>query len=54
MAEAAWTKNERKNYDDFLLRLKSLLNYLKEKDIYYFNPFSPELTPEPPGPTVKK
>jgi hexosaminidase len=54
MAEAAWTKNERKNYDDFLLRLSPLLNYLKEMDIYYFNPFSPELTPEPPGPTVKK
>ena len=50
MAEAAWTVNEIKNYDSFLERLKPLLNYLKGRGIYYFDPFNPEQTPEPPGP----
>ena len=50
MAEAAWTRNENKNYNDFLIRLKPMLNYLKKKDIYYFDPFKPEQNPEPEGP----
>jgi hexosaminidase len=50
LAEAAWTRNEIKNYDNFLVRLKPLLNYLKEKNIYYFDPFNPEQNPEPEGP----
>jgi hexosaminidase len=50
MAEAAWTNNGNKDYNGFLIRLKPLLNYLKEKNIYYFDPFEPELNPEPAGP----
>lgn len=52
MAEAAWTKGER-SYDDFMVRLKPMLGFFKEKDIYYFDPFNPELNPEPAGPAVK-
>jgi hexosaminidase len=50
LAEAAWTKPGNKNYVNFLIRLKPLLNYLKEKDIYYFDLFNPESSPEPAGP----
>jgi hexosaminidase len=50
LAEAAWTRAELKNYADFLIRLKPMLNYLDNKEIYYFDPFSPGHNPEPPGP----
>ena len=47
LAEAAWTKKENKNYDDFKERLKPMLSYLDDLGIYYYNLFEPELTPEP-------
>ncbi len=47
LAEAAWTKKENKNYDDFKERLKPMLSYFDDLGIYYYNPFEPELTPEP-------
>lgn len=50
LAEAAWTGNELKDYDNFLARLKPMLNYLGEKGIYYFDPFNPLHNPEPAGP----
>jgi len=50
MAEAAWTKGETKNYQSFLIRLKPMLNYLKKNNIYYYDPFEPELNQEPEGP----
>ncbi|MDB4583579.1 beta-N-acetylhexosaminidase [Draconibacterium sp.] len=49
MAEAAWTTNANKNLTDFKRRLKPMLSYLEKQDIYYYNPFNPQLTPEPPG-----
>jgi hexosaminidase len=49
LAEAAWTKKESKDYNDFLLRLKPLLPFLKAKGIYYFDPFDPSLSPEAEG-----
>lgn len=49
LAEAAWTNNEMKNLNDFKERLKPMLNYLKEQNINYYNPFAPEETPEPKG-----
>jgi hexosaminidase len=52
MAEAAWTKRDIKNYSSFMIRLKPMLKYLKEKGIYYFDPFNPELNPEPSGPEI--
>jgi len=50
MAEAAWSRNGTKNYQGFLIRLRPLLNYLKEKNIYYFDPFEPATNQEPEGP----
>ncbi len=47
MAEAAWTTNENKNIDDFKRRLKPMLTYFEKQNIYYFNLFNPELSPEP-------
>jgi hexosaminidase len=50
MSEAAWTKGDVKDYDNFLIRLNPMLQFLKEQNIYYFDPFTPELNPEPAGP----
>jgi hexosaminidase len=52
LAESAWTKSQNKSYADFKGRLKSMLSYFDENNIKYFNPFNPELTPEPQG--IKK
>lgn len=49
LAESGWTKKENKNLYDFNRRLKPMLNWFDKLDIYYYNPFQPELTPEPPG-----
>ncbi len=54
MAEAAWTSNENKNLADFKRRLKPMLSYFERNNIYYYNPFNPELTPEPVGVDKKK
>ncbi|MBO9618437.1 MAG: beta-N-acetylhexosaminidase [Niabella sp.] len=47
LAEAAWTKNEQKNYDAFTVRLKSQLPLYRAADIYFYNPFNPSEIPEP-------
>lgn len=47
LAEAAWTKKENKNYEDFMQRLKPMLACFEDLKIGYYNPFEPELTPEP-------
>ena len=49
LSEAAWTKAGNKNYEDFLERLKAMLSFFKDRDIYYFNPFEPGLSPEAEG-----
>ncbi len=54
MAEAAWTSAENKNIDDFKRRLKPMLDYFEKMGIYFYNPFQPELTPEPVGVEKKK
>jgi hexosaminidase len=54
MAEAAWTTAGNKNIDDFKSRLKPMLNYFDKQEIYYYNPFYPEQTPEPAGVEKKK
>jgi len=51
MAESAWTNAESKDYFRFENNLKKFFQYLDQKGINYFNPFHPELTPEPWGPT---
>ncbi len=47
LAEACWTNEANKNFDDFKVRLKPMLNYLDDLSIGYNDPFEPESTPEP-------
>ncbi|MBO9596132.1 MAG: beta-N-acetylhexosaminidase [Niabella sp.] len=47
LAEAAWTRDEFKNYDDFTGRLKKQLPLYRDDDIYFYNPFNPSEIPEP-------
>ncbi len=47
LAEASWTNEENKNFDDFNWRLKPMLMWLDRLNISYYNPFQQELTPEP-------
>lgn len=49
LAEAGWTTSSNKNFVDFKRRLKSMLTYFEKQKIYFYNPFNPELTPEPIG-----
>lgn len=53
LSEAAWTNGNIKEYSSFLVRLKPMLEYLKGKGIYYFDPFVPGQNPEPAGPEIK-
>lgn len=54
LAEDGWTARRNKNLDGFMSRLRSFLTVLDEKRIYYFDPFDPARTPEPPGPVMVK
>lgn len=49
LAEAAWTFNAAKDYQEFIGRLQPVLDYMDDKGIYYYNPFDPGSTPEPEG-----
>ena len=46
LSEAAWTNPGKKNYNEFLMRLKKHLQWYKAAKIYYYNPFAPQKTPE--------
>lgn len=46
LSESAWTNESDKNYVSFLDRLKQQLSLYKKEGIYYYNPFTPEKTPE--------
>jgi hexosaminidase len=50
LAESAWTSTEYKNYKSFLERLKPLLEYFRKENLYYYDPFTPDRTPEPAAP----
>ncbi len=50
LAEDGWTERSNKNFDGFLERLRPFLKLLDERNIYYFDPFDPARTPEPPAP----
>lgn len=50
VAESAWTPAKSKECSLFMQKLPYFLQYLDTKDIYYFNPFDPESTPEPGAP----
>jgi hexosaminidase len=45
LAEAAWS--EKKNYQDYMERLKQHLPLYQKDQIYYYDPFRPALHPEP-------
>ena len=49
VAESAWTPASKKSTSLFMAKLPVYLEWLKTKGIYYFNPFDPESTPEPPA-----
>jgi len=44
---AAWTDASNKDYENYRLRLKTMLERYDVIDIKYFDPFAPEKTPEP-------
>lgn len=46
LAEAAWTDPDKRDYSQFLSRLKNQLALYRKKGIYYYDPFSPGKTPE--------
>lgn len=46
LAEAAWTNPKFKDYTTFLKRLKKQFPLYEKEHIYYFNPLTPEKTPE--------
>lgn len=48
LAEAAWSNTENMDYVNFLKRLESHLHQYEADNIYFFNVFEPESTPEPP------
>lgn len=50
IAENGWTQIPNKDYDSFLERTKVFMQYLDKLNIYYFNIFDKESTPEPWGP----
>lgn len=49
-ASAAWNRQEDKRVEHFMQQLPAFLKYLDRFNIYYFNPFDPASTPEPPSP----
>lgn len=49
VAESAWTPESVKNNSLFMEKLPTFLEWLDKKGIYYFNPFNPQSTPEPPS-----
>ena len=50
LAEAAWNAEDKKDCKRFMEKLPQFLHYLDRFKIYYFNPFQPASTPEPPSP----
>lgn len=46
LAEAAWTDEKNRNYEGYLRRLKEELPFFTQRNIYFFDQFSPNKTPE--------
>lgn len=49
VAESAWTPVKVKSNSQFMDKLPTFLEWLDRQGIYYFNPFNPDATPEPPS-----
>ena len=54
VAESGWTPAKSKESSLFMQKLPLFLDFLKEKNIYYFNPFNAEVRPEPSEPKRKE
>ena len=50
LAEAAWSRPEVKDYDDFRARMEQAYRYLDSRGVRYYDPRNPSRTPEPPQP----
>ncbi|MDR3251446.1 MAG: beta-N-acetylhexosaminidase [Tannerella sp.] len=53
VAESGWTPALSKECSLFMQKLPFFLEYLDDKNIYYFNPFDPNARPEPAEPKRK-
>lgn len=54
LAEAAWTKPQLKNFDNFNRRMENSYRKFDKDGIYYFDFRQPDRHPEPTGPTRKE
>jgi hexosaminidase len=54
VAESGWTPAKAKECSLFMQKLPLFLQYLDDKNIYYFNPFNPDDRPEPSEPKRKE
>lgn len=50
LAEAAWTQDQSKNYENFNLRMDKMMEIYKKSDIGFFDYKSPDSSPEVTGP----
>jgi hexosaminidase len=46
LAETAWSFDDKKNFDDFNIRLKNHLKLYDKANLYYYDPFEPKNRPE--------
>jgi hexosaminidase len=46
LAEAAWSADDRKDFEDFTIRLKDHLKLYDKADLYYYDPFDAKRHPE--------
>ncbi len=54
VAESGWTPAKSKECSLFMQKLPLFLEYLSDKNIYYFNPFNPDARLEPAEPKKKE
>ncbi|MDR2915445.1 MAG: beta-N-acetylhexosaminidase [Tannerella sp.] len=54
VAESGWTPAKSKEYSLFMQKLPLFLEYLHDRNIYYFNPFDPDVRLEPAEPKRKE
>ncbi|KAF5065071.1 Beta-hexosaminidase [anaerobic digester metagenome] len=54
LAEAAWTQDKSKNYENFNMRMDKMMEVYKKIGIVFFNYKDPESSPEVAGPEKKK
>ncbi len=50
LAEAAWTQDRSKNYENFNLRMEKMMEFYKKSGIVFFDYKNPDLSPEVAGP----